>query len=252
MNNVDLDLMNDNPSIYLTIVIPAYNEESRLPKTLDSIFAYMANKDYLYEIIVVDDGSQDNTSEIVKAYSEYPHNLKLIRQDTNHGKGYAVRKGIEKAKGEYVIFNDADGASPIEEIEKLQKAISNGADIAIGSRALKESNVSDSLFRKILGIGFNKLIKIIILKGFQDTQCGFKLFKTDCAKCIFDKLILIGFSFDVEVLFIAKKIGYKIEEVPISWQAIPGTKLNPIIDAPIMLLAIIKIRIMDLFGKYKT
>lgn len=242
--------MQDNSPIYLSIVIPAYNEESRLPLTLDSIFYYLDKKDYTYEVIVVDDGSQDNTARIVRENTNYPDRLKLIVQPKNHGKGYAVKVGIEQAQGSFVIYNDADGASPIEEIEKLQNAIEEGADIAIGSRALKESNVSDLWYRRITGIIFNKLIKILVIKDFQDTQCGFKLFKSECARKVFEKLILIGFSFDVEVLFVAKKMGYKIYEVPITWRSIPGSKINLLVDSPVMLLAVFKIKIMDFLGKY--
>lgn len=243
--------MQENPSIYLSIVIPAYNEQDRLPVTLDSIFAYLDQKDYTVEVIVVDDGSQDRTSDVVKGYKQYPDKLKLIRQERNHGKGYAVTLGVIQACGEFVIFNDADGATPIEELDKLQRAIDEGFDIAIASRAMKESEVNDLWYRRILGIVFNRLIRIIVLRGFSDTQCGFKLFKAHCAKKIFNKLLLVGFSFDVEVLFLAQKMGYKIKEVPVRWQAIPGTKLNPIFDSPKMFWGVLKIKLMNILGKYK-
>ncbi|MEW5820198.1 MAG: dolichyl-phosphate beta-glucosyltransferase [Cyanobacteriota bacterium] len=243
--------MQNNNSVYLSMIIPAFNEEFRLPSTLDSIFEYLDKQDYTYEIIVVDDGSIDKTASLVEQNPNYPEKIKLIKHSTNHGKGYAVRKGVESAIGNFIIFNDADGATPVEEIEKLQQAINNGADIAIASRALRESTVEDLWYRKIMGIMFNKLIKVIILRGIQDTQCGFKLFKADCAKKIFSKLILVGFSFDVEVLFLAKKMGYKVTEVPVCWKAIPGTKINPFLDSPVMFLGVVKIKLMDLLGKYK-
>lgn len=243
--------MSDKLPLFLSIVIPAFNEEHRLTPALDSIFVYMQNAGYSYEVIVVDDGSKDKTSELVKSRSEYPEKLLLIRQNRNHGKGYAVKLGIERAGGEFVIFVDADGATPIEELEKLQKAIQEGADIAIASRALKESDVVDHFYRRLLGIAFNTIIRILVINGIKDTQCGFKLFKTDIAKRIFSKLKLIGFSFDVEVLFLAKKLGYKITEVPVSWRAIPGTKINPFTDSFIMFMGVVKIRFMDILGQYK-
>lgn len=243
--------MPDSDTKYLSIVIPAYNEEFRLPKTLDSIFDYLENVDYSYEIIVVDDGSADNTGQVVRDNPKFPDILKLISQKNNHGKGYAVSIGVKESVGQCIIFCDADGATPIEEIEKLHEAIKTGADIAIGSRGLKQSSVDDLWHRRLRGQVFNLLIKVIVISDFNDTQCGFKLFKAECAKRIFSRLILIGFSFDVEVLFLAKKMGYSISEVPIRWNAIPGTKLNPFIDPFLMLLAILKIKVMDIIGKYK-
>lgn len=243
--------MADSGKKYLSIVIPAYNEEFRLPKTLELVFNYFEKADYSYEVIVVDDGSVDNTSQIVRENFNFPDKLKLISQKSNHGKGFAVSTGIKEAIGEYIIFCDADGATPIEEIEKLLKSIASGVDIAIGSRGLKQSNVNDLWHRRLRGKVFNFLIKIIVISDFNDTQCGFKLFKADCAKKIFSKLILIGFSFDVEVLFLAKKMGYSVSEVPIRWNAIPGTKLNPFVDPFLMLLAILKIKFMEIMGKYK-
>jgi dolichyl-phosphate beta-glucosyltransferase len=243
--------MRDNSVIYLSVVIPAYNEELRLPPTLDSIFNYLDLRDYDYEVIVVDDGSNDSTVDIVKRNPRYGSQLNLIELNNNYGKGYTVKKGFEVAKGDYIIYTDADGAAPIEELEKLLKAINDGADIAIGSRALKDSQVKDLWYRRIMGITFNTMIKIIVIGEYDDTQCGFKLFKAECARKIFDKLKLRGFSFDVELLFLAKKLGFSVSEVPIVWNSIPGTKLNLLIDSPLMFLAVLKIRIMALLGWYR-
>ncbi|MGD9580183.1 MAG: dolichyl-phosphate beta-glucosyltransferase [Vampirovibrionia bacterium] len=243
--------MSDSLNPYLTVVIPAYNEEFRLPATLDKIFKYFENVDYSYEIIVVDDGSTDKTSKVVQENPNYLDKLKLIAANKNYGKGYAVKLGIEQSAGDYVVFYDADGATPIEEIEKLLDVINNGADIAIGSRALKQSAVDDLWHRRLRGQAFNLLIKLILMKDFDDTQCGFKLFKTDLAKNIFSKLVLIGYSFDVEVLFLAKLMKLKVGEVPIRWNAIPGTKLNPFIDPLLMLLAVVKVKLIYLSGRYK-
>jgi dolichyl-phosphate beta-glucosyltransferase len=244
--------MQNNSSVKLSIVIPAYNEESRLPSTLDSIFEYFEGKPYTLEVIVVNDGSSDHTSEVVRNNSHYGSQLGLIAFDENHGKGYAVKKGLLQAQGELVMYDDADGASPIEEFHKLIHAIDDGFDIAIGSRAIEKELVEDLWYRRLLGTVFNALIKLIVINDFQDTQCGFKLFKRHCAQEIFNKVCLNGFSFDVEVLFLAKKLGYKIAEIPILWHSVPGSKINIFIDSPLMLLAVMKIRLRDLMGKYKT
>lgn len=243
--------MRDNSAIYLSVVIPAYNEALRLPDTLNSIFNYFDTKDYNFEVIVVDDGSKDNTVDVVKSNKNYSDSLKVISQPRNKGKGAAVRKGFAEAAGELIIFNDADGSSPIEEIEKLIEKIQNGYDVAIGSRALKTSDVDDLWYRRIMGITFNTLIGIFVIYDFKDTQCGFKLFKRDCAKNIFNQLHLNGFSFDVEILFLAKKLGYKIAEVPISWHCVAGSKINLFVDSPLMFMDILKIRLMYILGKYK-
>lgn len=243
--------MSDKTPIYLSIVIPAFNEELRLTPALNSIYRFMEKVEYSFEVIVVDDGSKDKTSELVKARPEYLKTLSLIRQRKNHGKGYAVKLGVQHALGSFIIFVDADGATPIEEIIKLHKALEVNADIAIGSRALKQSNVKDSWHRKIMGITFNFIIRILLVKGIKDTQCGFKLFKGTVAKELFNQIKLIGFSFDVELLFLAQKYGYNIVEVPVCWQAIPGTKINPLTDSIVMFLAVLKVKLFDLLGKYE-
>jgi dolichyl-phosphate beta-glucosyltransferase len=243
--------MRDNSSIYLSVIIPAYNEEKRLPSTLDLMVDYFKKQDYTCEIIVVSDGSKDHTAQIVKDSPHYPDLLKLIDCPVNQGKGQSVKEGVLAAVGKFIIYNDADGAAPIEEIEKLWSAIHDGFDIAIGSRAIERSAVKDLWYRHVIGVTFNTLIKIIILGDFLDTQCGFKLFKRECARTIFENNVSKGFSFDVEILFLAKKLGYKVAEIPIAWHSVPGSKINLLIDSPLMLLDIIKIRLRDLAGKYR-
>lgn len=236
--------------IYLSIVIPAYNEAKRLPKTLSTVFEYLQNKPYQYEIIIVDDGSSDGTSDYVKSHPEYKIKINLLRSDTNHGKGASVRKGMLESKGEFVIFLDADGATQIDQIEKLMESISNGYDIAIGSRGLSDSRVNDHFYRRILGYSFNIIVKFILVKAFNDTQCGFKLFKKNASDKIFGKTKINGFGFDVEVLFLAQKLSLRVQEVPIIWNSIEGSKIIVFIHAPIMFFEVLMIKLNDLFHFY--
>lgn len=224
----------------LSIVIPAYNEEKRIERTLQKIEKYASKNFKNYEIIVVDDCSQDNTSEISLKYE----NVKILKNSKNMGKGYSVRRGILCAKYELVLFTDADLATPIEEIEKLLFKIKQGHDIAIASRNLKNSIivVQQAKYRQLMGKTFPLLVRCFILPDFKDTQCGFKLFKTNIAKEIFAKQKSNGFAFDVEVLYLAKKLRCKIAEVPVVWIDQKGSKLNPLKDALKMLIELVKIK----------
>lgn len=243
--------MRDNLSIYLSLIIPTYNEERRLPQTLESILKYLENQDYVYEIIISDDGSKDNTVNYVKSLPGYPDFIKVIELGKNIGKGWGIKNGVKLARGEYIIYSDADGSTPIEELEKLIAALDEGYDIAIASRALDVSNVKSKWYRKIIGGVFNIIIKLFLFGDIKDTQCGFKLFKAECAKKIFEINRLSGFCFDVEVLFLAKKLNYKIKEVPICWHAVSGSKINLVTDSISMFLDLIKIKIFYMLGKYK-
>lgn len=235
-------MQNQKPE--LSIVIPAYNEERRLPTTLIDIVDYLDKKRITHEIIVVDDGSLDRTVEIVKKFQKIRPEIKIIEIKPNRGKGNAVRTGMLQATGEKLLFADADGAAPIEEIEKLIAELERGADLVIGSRAIysPESKVVTHWYRKYLGRSFNFCVNILILPGIMDTQCGFKIFNRDSALFLFSKQTAPGFSFDVEILFLARKAGYKMVEVPINWTNIPGSKVNLIIDAARMLRDILKFR----------
>ena len=237
----------------LSIVIPAYNEEERLPRTLEETLAFLDQKGFEYEVIVVDDGSSDETAHLVQKFAVNSSRVRLLTYPRNRGKGYAVRLGVLNARGNFVLYADADGATPIEEIERLQDAVDQGTDVAIGSRAMysKETQVKTVIHRKILGRVFNGVVNFVVVPGIADTQCGFKMFPRAVAQDIFSRQRSEGFSFDVEVLFLAGKLGYKITEVPINWTNIPGSKVNLVRDSILMLIDVFKFRLRDLFCGYK-
>lgn len=219
--------------LFLSVVVPAFNERWRLPPTIIDMVDYLERKDFAYEIIVVDDGSTDETAEIVKKFERVREQVRLIRLPRNAGKGHAVRTGILNAKGAHIIFADADGSTPISEIDRLLDAIRNGADVAIGSRALSsdETQVKTVWYRKLLGRSFNYVVNVILLPGIADTQCGFKMFTAKAAEFLFTRQKSDGFSFDVEILFIAQRAGLKIAEIPINWENVPGSKVSLVLDA---------------------
>jgi dolichyl-phosphate beta-glucosyltransferase len=210
----------------LSVVIPAYNEENRLPATLDRVMEWLGGRGLEFsEVIVVDDGSADNTADVAAKRA----GVRVLRNPGNRGKGYAVRHGMLEARGEWVLYSDADLSTPIEEADNLyQAAVKAGAVIAIGSRALDRSlvTVHQSSFREWSGRVFNVIMRGITGLSFQDTQCGFKLYRGDAAKQVFSAQKLDGFSFDVEDLYIAKKAGLKAVEVPVHWANVEGTKVS--------------------------
>ena len=214
----------------LTIVIPAYNEESRLPKTFDRILAWLDEQHFKFqEIIVVDDGSHDATAGVVEEYSKPPSPIRLLRNPGNKGKGYAVRHGVLDAEGEWILYTDADLSTPIEELQKLADAAAQqNAMIAIGSRAVDRTLVAvhQSPFREYSGRFFNVVMRTVTGLPFHDTQCGFKLYRADAAKAVFSRQEQDGFSFDVEDLVIAKKLGLRAVEVPVRWANVEGTKVT--------------------------
>jgi dolichyl-phosphate beta-glucosyltransferase len=228
----------------ISIVIPAYNEEKRIEKTLKKIYEYFKEKGVEFEIIIVDDGSKDKTVEIVERFSLDKKEIRILKHEKNMGKGAAVKTGILNAKGELILFTDADLSTPIEEFEKLKNEIEGGYDIAIGSRALKDSKIiiPQPFYRRIIGRIFPLLVRLIVIKDFKDTQCGFKLFKNEAAKKIFSRLKINGFAFDVEVLARGKKEGFKIAEIGVVWYNSPESKVS-VLKAPIkMFLELNKIK----------
>jgi len=216
----------------LSIVVPAYNEQWRIPTTLINLLDYLDQSELHYEIIVVDDGSLDNTTEVVKKFEKIRSQIRHIRIPSNYGKGNAVKTGVLNSYGKRILFTDADGATPIEELERLSVAMDQGADVVIGSRAIssKETKVVTNFFRKYLGRVFNTIINLFLIKDVADTQCGFKLFTASSAKFLFESQRAKGFSFDFEILFIARKTGLKVSEVPVNWQNVPGSKVNVMLD----------------------
>jgi dolichyl-phosphate beta-glucosyltransferase len=206
--------------IHLSVVIPAYNEEKRIPNTLKEINGYLQKQPYESEIIVVSDGSNDRTVDVVRSFSSQIKNLEMIAMPQRQGKGFGVKQGMLRAKGEYRIFTDADNSTPIEEVEKFWPEFKNGYDVVIGSRDIKGADIAvpQPLFRRFLGNGFNLLVQVVLgLYGIWDTQCGFKGFSAKAADEIFFLSEIKHFGFDPEILAIAKKRGYKIKEVPIRW-----------------------------------
>jgi dolichyl-phosphate beta-glucosyltransferase len=232
----------DEPEI--SVIIPAFNEERRLPPTLIDIIDLLDTRSTPYEVIVVDDGSTDGTSDVVRKFERIRPHVRLLRLPVNGGKGNAVRTGMLNARGRWLIFTDADGATPFIEFERLMKAVNEGADIAIGSRALysQETTVKTVWYRRILGRIFNGTVNLVLLPRIADTQCGFKLFTARTAREIFARQTARRFGFDVEILYIARKLGFSIVEVPINWTNVPGSKVNLIVDAAQMLLDVLRFR----------
>lgn len=237
---------------HLSVIIPAYNEEKRLPTTLESVHAFLSETGQDFEIIVVDDGSSDNTKAVVNDFAGTHCSVRLIAHTPNMGKGYSVREGMLKAQGEYLLLDDADGASPITEVVRLLSAVEAGADVAIGSRAKPgdETVVKALSHRKHIGNTFNLIVQSSLLPGIQDTQCGFKLFKRDVAMDLFSIARLNRYAFDVEILYLARMKGYEIAEVPINWTNIEGSKINLVTDPMNMLFEIGKVILGRMLGSY--
>jgi len=214
----------------LSVVIPAYNEAKRLGPTLDAVGAFLRAKKFDFaELIVVDDGSRDGTAELVEWRARTAPEIRLLRNPANRGKGYTVRHGMMEARADWILYTDADLSAPIEEFDKLFEAVSRaGARVAIGSRALDRSLVGahQSAFREWSGRAFNLAMRMVTGLPFRDTQCGFKLFERSAAREIFSRQKLDGFSFDVEDLVIAKKLGIRAIEVPVVWNNVEGTKVG--------------------------
>lgn len=230
------------PEMYLSVVIPAYNEEERLPVFLEQVIQFASSLKHRAEVLVVDDGSTDKTAEFVEAVAKKHPVVRLIQQPKNQGKGAAVKTGMIAAKGEYLLFADADGATPIEELNVLLPMMEKGADVVIASRKLAQEAVKRSYLRSMMGAAFYRLTNLLAVPGITDTQCGFKLFHHRAAEHLFPRLRETGWAFDVEVLFLAQKLGMTIKEVPVQWTAISGSKVNLVKDTIKMGLALLRIR----------
>lgn len=248
-------ILSDKFPFKLSIIIPAFNEAERIKNTLLVIHGFIKKKKIKAEIIVVNDGSKDKTAEVVEEFKKKIPELKLVDLSKNSGKGFAVRKGVEESKGELILFADADNSTPIEEFEKLLKKMrENSAQIAIGSRYLNDSDikVKQPTYRIMIGRVGNFLIRLFLIRGIKDTQCGFKLFENHAAKKIFSVQKIKRFAFDMETLVISENINYKIVEVPVIWLNSTESRVNPIKDSLRTLrdLAYIKLNLWS--GRYSS
>jgi dolichyl-phosphate beta-glucosyltransferase len=238
------------PSLFLSIIIPAYNEESRLPNTLPQVIDFAEAQAYEAEILVVDDGSTDRTAEIVAEIAAYHPCLRLIRAE-HGGKGHAVKTGMLQARGEYAFLCDADLAMPINELPKFLPPQQNGYQVAIGSREGKGAvRYNEPFYRHLMGRVFNWLVKVMAVPGFEDTQCGFKCFHFSARHDLFSHQTIDGFGFDVEVLYIAQKRNYHIVEVPIHWYYQTESKVHPVKDTLRMMRDMLTVRRNDRLKHY--
>jgi dolichyl-phosphate beta-glucosyltransferase len=235
---------------HLSIVIPAYNEEIRIIPTIGAIASHVSSLGFPWELIVADDGSKDRTIELIEELNFA--NLRLLKAPQNGGKGRAVQRGMLAARGQYVLFDDADNSTPVEEIEKLlHKLESEGYDVAVGSRAAEGSQEAKrTLLRRVLSGGLRWLVANIFRIGVRDTQCGFKMYRHEVARRLHAAQTIAGFSFDLEILYLAAKMGYKIAEVPVEWVDAPGSKVNASKEVRRFLRDLLKIKLNDLRGVY--
>ena len=236
----------------LSIVIPAYNECARIEGTLERVMSCVQERGWDAEVLVVDDGSTDETVTVVQRWMEKYERLHLVKNAGNRGKGYSVRNGLLQAAGDVVMFTDADLSAPMEEAERLVAAIEEGADVAIGSRWLdkQKQTVHQPLYRRFFGRCFNKVTKVVIGLPFQDTQCGFKAFRRDAAQTIFRLQTIERWGFDPEILFIARKLKYRIVEVPVTWGHDERSRMSYLKDGMKMLEEMAQIRANSLRGRY--
>jgi dolichyl-phosphate beta-glucosyltransferase len=238
-----------------SIIIPAYNEESRLPRTLTRIRDYFTSRNISpshIEILVVDDGSRDNTARVAEEWGREMPSVRLISNGDNRGKGFSVRHGMLEARGRIALFTDADLSSPMEECEKLLAAIDAGNDVAIGSRALDRSLITmhQSRLRELAGMIFNGFVRIAMGLPFRDTQCGFKAFVHGPSKIVFEQQRIERFGFDPEILFLAKRHGLRTAEVPVRWAHDPATKVHMLRDSLMMFFDLLIIRWNWILGRY--
>lgn len=237
-----------------SLIIPAYNESNRIRPSLDQILKYLEEQHWEAEVLVVNDGSQDNTAQIVKEYGRTHPQVQLLENGRNRGKGFSVRNGMLHARGDICLLSDADLSSPITEAQKLFDAIAQGADIAIGSRWLQAELQTERqpLYRQLFGRIFNLLLRIVLGLNFKDTQCGFKAFRRDAAQQIFALQKIERWGFDPEILFLARQFGFRVVEVPVVWAHSAGTRLHPFKDGLLMGLEILRVRWNAWTGNYRS
>lgn len=235
--------------MYLSIIVPAYNEEARIDDSLRKLIAYLSSQDYSWEVLVADDGSADATASLVEAHST-DERVRLL-QLPHRGKGGAVKAGMLQAKGRYRMMCDADLAMPVEWIAGFVEAMERGHDVIIGSRQIQGARRFDEpASRHLMGRLFNWCVRLVAVSNFQDTQCGFKCFSAEAAERLFPLQRSTGFGFDVEILFLASRAGLDVIETPIDWYHQPNSKVRPVIDAALMLKDALAIRLNSALGRY--
>lgn len=235
----------------VSIVIPAYNEEERIGPTLYEIVNYFRGREAQFEIIVVDDGSTDQTAEVAcQKLSSVSY--QILKNSSNRGKGYSVRRGVLASRGDIVLFVDSDLSTPIEDFKKLELALCDGFDVAIGSRALQTSDIQvhQNILRETMGKIFNVIAQLLSFRDIHDSQCGFKAFKRQAAKTLFERQKLNGFCFDAEILFLAQRMGYRIQEMGVRWHNSPRSKVHIIRDPIKMFRDLFYIRWLHRGEKY--
>ena len=239
--------------LFLSLVIPAYNAEATISHTVKTVLDFLKDKKYLSEVIIVDDGSKDKTASIGEKFAVTYPNVKIIRNSTNKGKGYSVKRGVLSAQGKYAIFTDADLPYALEDTEKFLYWLSHGYDIVIGSRRLPASEVrkTPAIHRKIMGRIFSTIVGILTSRGFADTQCGFKGFKRETTQFIFEKQRIDRFAFDIELLYLARKYKLSIKELPVKLTSSQFSTVKLLLDPLNMLRDVFKIRLNDWLGRYK-
>lgn len=227
----------------LSVVVPCFDEELRLPASIEAVRAYMARRGTSFELILVDDGSDDGTPDLVRTAERTDGSVRALLLPGNRGKGRALAEGVRLSRGELVLTSDADFSAPIQELPKLEAAIAAGADIAIGSRAKRGAREVDQPWhRRAMGKGFNLLVQGLLLPGLWDTQCGFKLFRGDAARDLFGRLRTDGFAHDVEILYLARGAGYRVSEVPVRWINSNSSRVQAFRHSREMLSDVLRIR----------
>jgi len=247
--------------LHLSVIIPAYNEEPNFKKgILDEVPKYLSKQGYSYEVLIVDDGSDDQTAKLAGEFAKKFENIRLFK-NPHQGKAETVKTGVHEAKGELILFTDFDQATPLSEVEKLLPFFPE-YDVVIGSRQLPGAKrEKEPIYRHLMGLGFNLIVQVVAVRGIWDTQAGFKCFKSEVAKQLFEKLKVYSkgkkvegalvTAFDVELLFLAQKSGYKIKEVPIIWHHVATTRVSPVKDSLRMFRDVVKVRLNDLRGYYR-
>ena len=237
-----------------SLIIPAYNESVRIRPTLHALLRHLHEQNWDAEILVVNDGSSDDTAQIVREFGKAHSQVLLIENPGNRGKGYSVRNGMLHARGDICLFTDADLSSPITEAQKLFDAIAQGADLAIGSRWLRSELQTERqpLYRQLFGRVFNLVLRVVLGLRFADTQCGFKAFRHDAAQRIFPLQRIERWGFDPEILFLARRAGLRVDEIPVIWAHSEGTRLHPFRDGMRMFVEVLRIRWNAMTGDYTS